>query len=122
MATIPRPREGADKDIMPRSVRLGDRLYRLLPRYWVVEPSKGRSAERGLKYLARYVERVTRHDARMVEVSDTEVVLRGRRRLVRVDRVQLVRRSGVSDGPAFSFDSVGLVALSAWGQPRRGVT
>ena len=61
---------------------------------WVVhvEPPKGRSAERVLKYLARYVKRVAIHDARMVEVSDTEVVFRGRRSLVRVDGVEFVRR------------------------------
>lgn len=61
---------------------------------WVVhvEPPKGRSAELVLKYLARYVKRVAIHDARMLEVTDTEVVFRARRGLVRVDGVEFVRR------------------------------
>jgi len=61
---------------------------------WVVhvEPPRGRPAEHVAKYLARYVKRVAISDARIVEVTDSEVAFRSRRSIVRVQGVEFARR------------------------------
>jgi len=73
-----------------KSVRaLSKRLAR-----WVVhvEPPADRPVEHALKYLARYVKRVAISDARIVEVTDTEVVFNSRKGIVRLDGAEFVRR------------------------------
>jgi hypothetical protein len=61
---------------------------------WVVhvEPPAGRPAAHVARYLARYVKRVAISDARMVSVTDTHVVFRGRTGLVEVEGHEFVRR------------------------------
>ncbi len=61
---------------------------------WVVhvEPPKGRPVEDVARYLASYVKRVAIGDARIVEVTDTEVVFDSKRGTVRLDGIEFVRR------------------------------
>ena len=61
---------------------------------WVVhvEPPLGRPVEHIAKYLARYVKRVAISNARIAEVTDTEVAFRADDRVVRVGGAEFVHR------------------------------
>lgn len=61
---------------------------------WVVhvEAPEGRPVDYVAKYLARYVKRVAISDARIVEVTSSEVAFRADDRVVRVDGAEFVHR------------------------------
>jgi uncharacterized OB-fold protein len=61
---------------------------------WVVhvEPPRGRPADHIVKYLARYVKRVAITDARILEVTDTDVTFKTRSGVLTLDGAEFVHR------------------------------
>jgi hypothetical protein len=81
---------GATRRSPPRVLRdAGRRRVR-----WVVhvEPPAGRDAPLAARYLARYARGVALADARVLDVSDDDVAIRVRGRVVALPGVEFVRR------------------------------
>ena len=79
----------ASKDFCSTTRKLAKRHAR-----WVVhvEPPRGRGVELVTKYLARYVKRIAISDARVVNVTDTGVIIQTRKGPLVLDGVEFVRR------------------------------
>ena len=85
---------GEDEVAAAKNLRSMVRKLSKRHRRWVVhiEPPNGRPVEHVTKYLARYVKRVAISDARIVDVSNSEVVFRSRKDIVHLPGVEFVRR------------------------------